>query len=562
MKRKWWKEGIVYQIYPRSFYDSNNDGIGDIRGIIEKIDYIADLGIDIVWLNPVYKSPNDDNGYDISDYQDIMDEFGTLQDWEDLLKILHEKNIKLIMDLVVNHTSDEHQWFIESRSSKENKYRDYYIWRPKKDNKEPNNWTSVFGGSVWEYDQTTEEYYLHLFTRKQPDLNWDNPEVRNNIYKMMEWWLDKGIDGFRMDVINMISKSPEFPDEIIAPKKAKKAGLGVFTHGPKVHDYLKEMNDKVLSRYDIMTVGECPATNIEQGAKYVDENRNELDMIFHFEHVDLDYSSEGERWHVGKVDLIEFKKIYTNWHHVLHNKGWNSIYFMNHDQPRTVSRYGNDSLEYRNISAKMLATFLLTMPGTPYIYMGDEIGMTNVAFDSIKDYRDIETLNYYKMATNNGEPIEKVMKNIHFRSRDNSRTPVQWDSSPNAGFSNATPWIKVNSNYTKINVEDSLKDPDSILAYYKDLIKIRKDNLIMVYGDYELIDKPNDKIYAYRRFDNDQEIIVMLNFSLESADLNLDKDFKKNNIDLLVSNYNVENANLTDKLTLKPYEARIYKILK
>ena len=558
MLEKWWKEGIVYQIYPRSFYDSNGDGIGDLHGIIDKIDYISSLGVNIIWLNPVYKSPNDDNGYDISDYQGIMDEFGTLEDWEKLLDILHKNNIKLIMDLVVNHTSDEHSWFIESRSSKDNPYRDYYIWRSGNNQKAPNNWYSVFGGSAWEYDQNTDEYFLHLFTKKQPDLNWENNEVRKKIYDMMIWWLDKGIDGFRMDVINMISKDPLFPDIPTENSIKKKRDLRNYTHGPRVHEYLKEMNREVLSKYDIMTVGECPATNTEEAIPYVAENQNELNMIFHFEHVNLDYSPDGNRWHIGQIDLIEFKDVFTKWHKALHNVGWNSIYFMNHDQPRTVSRYGNDCLQYRILSAKMLATFLLTMPGTPYIYQGDEIGMTNVLYDSIEDYRDIETLNYYNLAISQGLDSNNIMNIIHYRSRDNSRTPMQWDNTTNAGFSTGKPWIKVNPNYTDINVRSCIDNPDSILNYYKKFISIRKQYKILVYGDYSVIDYENKNVYAYKRYDDENEVLVLLNFSDVESEVNLSNCDIDKNYSITASNYCIENSVLSSKELLKPYEARLY----
>lgn len=560
MIKKWWKEGIVYQIYPRSFSDSNGDGIGDLRGIIEKLDYIEELGVNIVWLNPIYKSPNDDNGYDISNYYDIMDEFGTLKDWEELLEKLHQRGIKLIMDLVINHTSDEHSWFIESRSLKDNPYRDYYIWKQGKDFKEPNNWFSIFGGSAWEYDAKTDEYYLHLFSKKQPDLNWNNPAVRENLYQMMIWWLDKGIDGFRMDVINMISKEKGLPDINYSLNKIKKRDLNYYTNKNKVHEYLQEMHNKVLSKYDIMTVGECPATNSKQGCEYVDASHKELDMIFHFELVNLDYSPEGERWYIGKYNLNQMKKIINTWYKALYNKGWNSVYLMNHDQPRSLSRYGDDSPQYRELSGKLLATFLLTQPGTPYIYMGEEIGMTNVAFNSIKDYRDIETINYYNEAIKKGLVEEEIIKIINFRSRDNSRTPMQWDTSKNAGFSPSEPWLKVNPNYKQINVEQAKKDPGSLFYYFKELIKFRKESAILVYGDYIHLDNYHDKIYAYSRTLNKESLLILMNFSGDTSSLSTLSSFDNKDITkchYIFGNYSPEK--LTPIITLKPYEARIYK---
>lgn len=555
MQKVWWKEAIVYQIYPRSFKDSNGDGIGDLRGIIEKVDYIKKLGVDVVWLNPVYCSPNDDNGYDISDYQNIMPEFGTMGDWEELLEKLHTRNIKLIMDLVVNHTSDEHIWFMESRKDRESKFRDYYIWRPASKGNQPNNWKSVFSGSAWELDKKTGEYYMHIFSKKQPDLNWECEDVRLKVYEMMKWWLNKGIDGFRMDVINMLSKPESFEN---APNKymgEQLKDISFYTNGPKIHNYLKEMNQKVLSNYDIMTVGECPGTTIKQGLEYVNEVNKELNMIFHFEHVDIDYGPGGERWAKSRLDLVKFKNIFLNWENVLYGKGWNSIYLMNHDQPRAISRYGNDTPEYRVTSAKMLASFQLTMPGTPYIYMGEEIGMTNVAYKDIKDYKDLETINYYNYAIKTGKKSEDLMNAIHFRSRDNSRTPIQWDNSDNAGFTSSTPWIKVNSNYKEINIHNALNDPDSIFYYYQKLIKLRKEHLLFVYGTFELIMPDDTHIFAFKRTFEGQSAIVILNFSenKQSFESEIDKEYK-----LLTSNYKETAKLLSKKQTLQAYEASIY----
>jgi oligo-1,6-glucosidase len=560
MQKKWWQEGIVYQIYPRSFYDSNGDGIGDIRGIIEKIDYLKNLGVNIIWLNPVYKAPNDDNGYDISDYQDIMEEFGTLTDWEELLEKLHSNGMKLIMDLVVNHTSDEHKWFIESRSSKDNPYRDYYIWRPGRHGKEPNNWMSVFGGSAWEYDEQTGEYYLHLFTKKQPDLNWDNPAVRKEIVDMMNWWLDKGIDGFRMDVINMISKPEGLPDLEDATHDGFTANLSAITNGPRVHDYIKYICQNSLSKYDVMSVGETPGTTLQQAKDYVSFDRCELNMVIQFEHVEIDYGSQG-RYSIAPWKLVDFKNIFSRWQYELHEIGWNCIYLMNHDQSRSVSRYGNDSKEYRKLSAKLLATFMLTIGGTPFIYQGEEIGMTNVQFDSIDDYRDIETLNYYNDAIKKGISPQEALKVIHYRSRDNSRTPLQWNTKPNAGFTTGQPWMKVNPNYTEINIEKDMNKPDSIFHYYKQLIELRKHNPAMIYGEYTLLDKDNESIYAYLKKEKTQTLLILLNFSCQNRSFSCPQDIKQHQIKVITGNYPAKQDLALANIQLKPYEALVLEIL-
>ncbi|PKP58576.1 glucohydrolase [Candidatus Atribacteria bacterium HGW-Atribacteria-1] len=558
MERKWWKEGVVYQIYPRSFNDSNGDGIGDLKGITQKLDYLKELGIDIIWLSPVYKSPNEDNGYDISNYQDIMDEFGTMEDMEELLVKIHKRGMKLIMDLVANHTSDEHLWFIESRSSKDSPYRDFYIWKKDKNGQPPNNWESYFGGSTWEYDETTNEYYLHLFSKKQPDLNWENPRVREEIYRMMKWWLDKGIDGFRMDVINMISKVQDLPDREI--KKGYKYGNGkpYFLNGPKVHKYLQEMNEKVLSKYDIMTVGETPGVTPEIAIKYVNEDFRELNMVFQFELMELD-QQPGNKWEPRKWNLVELKEIFTKWYEGLKEKGWNSLYMSNHDQPRMVSRFG-DNDQYRIESAKMLVTLLHTFPGTPYIYQGEEIGMTNVAFDSIKDYRDIRTLNFYRERIKEGHSEEKIMEAIHRISRDNARTPMQWDDSPNAGFTTGTPWVKVNPNYQEINVAKALKDSNSIFYYYQKLIQLRKENLIIVYGDYQPILENDEYIYAYLRILDQDRLVIILNFFADSVTFNLPDNINYKDKEVLISNYNIEEEEDLKEILLRPYEARVYRL--
>ena len=446
MKRTWWKESVVYQIYPRSFYDANGDGVGDLRGMIQKLDYLQELGVSVIWLSPVYKSPNDDNGYDISDYQDIMDEFGTLADWEELTAGLHQRGIKLVMDLVVNHTSDEHPWFVEARQSRQNAYRDYYIWRPGKDGREPNNWGSHFSGSAWQYDEGTGEYFLHLFSKKQPDLNWENPELRRRVYEMMTWWLEKGVDGFRMDVINMISKVPGLPDVPGASAGRYPYGGMYFLHGPRLMEFLGEMKQQVLSNYDILTVGETPGETPDSAAEIVNEATGALNMVFQFEHMGLDTAPGASKWQVQPWKLSDLKQTMTRWQKGLESRGWNSLYLSNHDQPRALSRFGDDGT-YRVESAKMLATFLHFQQGTPYIYQGEELGMTNVRFASIDEYRDIETLNMFREASSRPDfDAKKVMESIYAKGRDNARTPLQWDDGPNAGFTSGTPWIQVEVN--------------------------------------------------------------------------------------------------------------------
>lgn len=558
MEQKWWKEAVVYQVYPRSFKDSNGDGIGDLPGIIQKLDYLKNLGVNVVWLCPVYKSPNDDNGYDISNYQDIMDDFGNMKDIESLLTETHRRDIKLIMDLVVNHTSDEHPWFIESLASLDNPYRDFYIWRKGKNGLPPNNWGSVFGGSAWEYDESTQEYYLHLFSKKQPDLNWENPGVREEIYKMIKWWLDKGIDGFRMDTVNLFSKVSNLPDGKIIKGYKYGDGSPHFLNGPRIHEYLQEMNKRVLSKYDIMTVGETPGTTPQIAAKYVNRDRHELDMVFHFELMEIDHGPIN-KWQLKEWKLTELVKIFTKWYEGLKEKGWNTLYMNNHDQPRMVSRFGDDK-KYRIESAKMLATLLHTLPGTPYIYQGEEIGMTNVAFDNIKDYRDIETLYFYRRMTRKGLPKEKIMEAIHRISRDNARTPMQWDESSCAGFTTGIPWIKVNPNYPEINVAHNLKDSNSIFHYYQKIIQIRKENLIMIYGDYQLILEDDEHIYSYLRTLNKNQLLIILNFFSGQVIFNLPEDINYQEKELLISNYNVEKNEDIKRIYLRPYEARVYKI--
>ncbi|MFD0048024.1 alpha-glucosidase [Actinomycetes bacterium NPDC127524] len=558
MEKQWWKDSVVYQIYPRSFKDSNGDGIGDIQGIISKLDYLHKLGIDIIWLSPVYKSPNDDNGYDISDYQDIMDEFGTMEDFDKLLGAAHDRGIKIMMDLVVNHSSDEHQWFVESRSSKDNPKRDYYIWKQGKDGAAPTNWEAAFKGSVWEYDETTDEYFLHLFSKKQPDLNWENPKLRSEVYNMMKWWLDKGIDGFRMDVINFISKDTSYPDGEVQPGKQYGNGSPYFMNGPRIHEFFQEMNQEVLSKYDIITVGETPGVTPEEAKLYTGRDRNELNMVFQFEHMGLGDGPEG-KWSNGPWKLTELKRILTRWQKGLEEDGWNSLYWNNHDQPRVVSRFGNDQ-KYRVESAKMLATLLHMMQGTPYIYQGEEIGMTNVAFDTIDEYRDIETLNAYNELVGEGKMSkEEMMSAIYARSRDNARTPVQWDSSEYAGFTSGKPWIDVNPNYTEINAEKAMEDKDSIFYYYQKLISLRKEHSIIVDGTYDLILEDSENIYAYTRSMENEKLLVICNFTAETVPFDLPEHLSYTNSEILIQNYHTD-SNDIQHIELKPYEARVYKL--
>ncbi|NLP53057.1 alpha-glucosidase [Bacillus sp. RO1] len=557
MKHSWWKESVVYQIYPRSFMDSNGDGIGDIQGIITKLDYLKGLGIDTIWLSPVYESPNGDNGYDISNYMKIMDEFGRMDDWDELLHEVHIRDMKLIMDLVVNHTSDEHEWFLQAKTSRENPYRDYYIWRdPKGDGSEPNNWASNFGGSAWEYNEKTKDYYLHLFSKEQPDLNWENEKLREEVYHMMKWWLDKGVDGFRMDVINFISKVDSMPDGEIKPGKNYASGSKFYRNGPKIHDYLKEMNGKVLSHYDVMTVGEMPGVTPDQAKDYTGEERNELNMVFQFEHMGLDNGPNG-KWDVQELNLIELKQSLSRWQYTLANSGWNSLYFNNHDQPRSVSRFGNDE-KYRVESAKMLATLIHMMKGTPYVYQGEEIGMTNVRFDSIDSYKDIETLQAYSDLKKQGWSEQEVMESLFKKSRDNARTPMQWSDEENAGFTAGKPWLAVNPNYKSINVEAERNNEHSIFNYYKRLIHLRKQNELIVYGDYQLILEDDPEIFSYVRNYQDKKLLVVCNFYDKEPIFKLPKGINFMTKQLLLSNYTVQEQSNIGEFTMQPYEARVY----
>ena len=546
MKKIWWKESVVYQIYPKSFCDSNGDGIGDLKGITSKLSYLKELGINVIWLSPVYQSPNDDNGYDISDYEAIMTEFGTMADFDEMLAKAHSLGIKIVMDLVVNHTSDEHKWFIESRSSKDNPKRDYYIWKDGRNGKEPNNWGSCFSGSAWQLDETTGQYYLHLFSKKQPDLNWENDKVREDVYAMMNRWCEKGIDGFRMDVISLISKEQSFTD---GPTYGGLYGsFESCSNGPRVHEFLQEMNKKVLSKHDIMTVGECAGATLEEAKKYANSEGTELNMIFQFEHTDLD-NGNTMKWSTKKMPLIPLKENLSKWQKGLNKVAWNSLYFCNHDQPRIVSRLGSEKEEYRELSAKCIATCLHMMQGTPYVYQGEELGMTNTVFNSVKDFRDLESINAFNELTENGViSAEELFPKICHKSRDNARTPMQWDDSKNAGFTTGTPWIDVNPNYTKINAKEQMTRENSVFNYYKKLIALRKEYEIIVYGDYNLLLPEDEELFVYDRSLNGQKLIVACNFSEKERELNLEHF----NGEVLVDNYG--DFNLNNK-KLRPFEA-------
>lgn len=510
----WWQKSVVYQIYPRSFMDSNGDGIGDLQGIIGKLDYLRNLGVDVIWLSPFYASPNADNGYDISDYQKIMEEFGTMEDFDELLKEAHQRNLKIIIDMVVNHSSDEHEWFKKSKAGIE-PYRNYYIWRKGVDGKEPNNWRSNFSGSAWTYSEERQEYYLHLFHKKQPELNWQCAELRNEIYRMMNWWLDKGVDGFRLDVINYIGKNPEFPDGVIG-----KDGLGDFVpyavNLPISHDYIKEMNSQVWhNREGILTVGETPFAGTDDAVQYSCLDNTELNMVFQFEHMDLDNAEDGSKWSDRRIPLLELKRSFSNWQRKLYGKAWNSLYWCNHDQPRVVSRLGNDTDEtWWNKSAKMLATCLHFMQGTPYVYQGEELGMTNYPFSDIRDFRDVESINAYHEYT---EILhvdnDKMISYLRNKSRDNARTPMQWDETDEAGFTTGVPWMPVNPNYKRINAAAQIGDEDSVYNYYRKLISLRKEYPIIVNGDFELVGENNADVFAYLRHWKDQILWVACNFT-------------------------------------------------
>jgi len=558
MDRKWWKEAVVYQLYPRSFYDSNGDGVGDLKGIIQKIDYLSELGIDAVWLNPVYQSPNDDMGYDISDYYQIMDEFGSLADFGELVEKLHAHGIRLIMDIVLNHTSDEHAWFVESRSSKDSPKRDYYIWRDGKDGREPNNWASFFTPSAWKYDSLTGQYYLHLFSEKQPDLNWKNEQVRKELYDMMNWWIDKGVDGFRLDVINLIEKAQGLPDSDKTPNMTGYCfDERMYANLPDAHTYIKEMYGRVFEGKDLVAIGETPFITPETALEYVKEDAKELNMIFSFEMMDIDSGPSG-KWEIIDFDLQKFKSIINSWQLGLPG-GWNSLFWSNHDQPRVVSRFG-DPGQYRIRSAKMLATVLHMLKGTPYIYQGEEIGMTNMPFESIKDISDIESVIFYRECLKAGLSKEQAFAPILKKGRDNARTPIQWDDSPNAGFTTGTPWQKVNPNYTQINVAQALNDSDSVFHYYRNLIRMRKENPIMVYGDYKPLMGDDPNIVAYLRQFEDKTWLVIANFYGKEAQCCLPDEWK---IDHEVLSNVKHTPNIQQGvLRLEPYETHVFCVTK
>lgn len=551
IEKRWWKEAVVYQIYPRSFNDSNGDGIGDLKGIIQKIPYLKELGVNVVWLSPIYQSPNDDNGYDISDYRQIMTEFGTMEDFNQLLTLCHQAGIKLVMDLVVNHTSDEHACFIESRKSKDNPYRDYYIWKDPVNGKEPNNWGSCFGGSTWEFDEQTGQYYLHFFSKKQPDLNWENEKVRASVYNMMKWWLDKGVDGFRMDVISLISKDPEYKDG--EPGVTGYSSFNVCANGPRVHEFLQEMRQEVLSKYDLLTVGECSGVTLEEAKKYARSDEKELNMVFQFEHISLD-ADDDNKWGLKPFDLMKLKEIMTKWQNGLEGKAWNSLFWCNHDQPRMVSRWGNDK-EYREASAKMLATCLHMMQGTPYVYQGEELGMTNMPFHDLSEFRDLDSINAYREMVEEKKIMtsEEMLTALRKKSRDNSRTPMQWDDSENAGFTTGTPWIKVNPNYHQINAAEQLQRPDSVFHYYQKLIQLRKQYEVIVYGKYELLDAENPDIYTYSRTLGNEKLLVVCNFTDKEISYQIPEEYR--NGECLISNYVEQNSGV-----LRPYEAFVLHI--
>ena len=552
MKQVWWKEAVGYQIYPRSFKDSNGDGIGDLKGITSKLDYLNDLGINVIWICPMYKSPNDDNGYDISDYQDIMDDFGTMKDFDELLEEVHNRDMKLIIDLVVNHTSDEHPWFIESKSSKNNSKRDWYIWQEGKNGLEPNNWESIFKGSVWEYDKNTEEYFLHLFTKRQPDLNWECKELREAVYNMINWWLDKGIDGFRVDAISHIKKEEGLPD-MDNPKGSKYVeSFDKHMNVEGIHKYLEELKERTFDKYDIMTVGEANGVDAEEADLWVGEENGKFNMIFQFEHLHL-WGAESE----NTFDVKNYKKVLTKWQKALDGNGWNALYIENHDIPRVISTWGNDK-EHLRECATAFALMYFMQQGTPFIYQGQEIGMTNVKFDSIYDYNDVKGINIYKEKLAEGLTKEEALKYVWAVSRDNSRTPMQWDDSINSGFTEGKPWINVNENYKDINVKLQLKDENSILNFYKKMIKIRKEYKTLIYGSYNLILDEDEKIYAYTRSMNNEKFIVIVNLSQDEAKYNYDEYL--NYEGLLLSNYKVDEHILMKEFTLRPYEARLYKL--
>ena len=551
MKRNWWKEAVAYQVYPRSFNDSNGDGIGDLPGLIHKLDYLENLGIDVIWLSPMYPSPNDDNGYDISDYKGIMSEFGTMNDFDQLLSSIHQRGMKLILDLVVNHTSDEHPWFIESKSSKTNAKRDWYIWAdPKPDGSEPNNWESIFNGSTWEFDESTKQYYFHLFSKKQPDLNWENPDVRQAVFEMMNWWFEKGIDGFRVDAITHIKKNFEAGDLPVPDGKKFAPAFDVDMNQPGIQEWLQEMKDKSLSRYDIMTVGEANGVTPNDAEEWVGEENGKFNMIFQFEHLGL--------WSTGdtKFDVKSYKQVLNRWQKQLENVGWNALFIENHDQPRRVSTWGDDK-NYWYESATSHATAYFLQQGTPFIYQGQEIGMTNYPFESIESFNDVAVKTEYQIVKKEGGDVNQLLDKYKMENRDNARTPMQWNNSINAGFTTGKPWFHVNPNYTEINVKQQLNDKFSILSYYKALIQLKKSDLIYTYGKFSMVDAENEQIFAYTRSFKNNTVLIVANLTNEVSELNLPFELDISSVDIKLHNYHLHDINLDH---IKPYESFVVEI--
>ena len=551
MKRNWWKEAVAYQVYPRSFNDSNGDGIGDLPGLIEKLDYLENLGIDVIWLSPMYPSPNDDNGYDISDYKGIMSEFGTMDDFDQLLSSIHQRGMKLILDLVVNHTSDEHPWFIESKSSKTNAKRDWYIWAdPKPDGSEPNNWESIFNGSTWEFDESTKQYYFHLFSKKQPDLNWENPDVRQAVFEMMNWWFEKGIDGFRVDAITHIKKNFEAGDLPVPDGKKFAPAFDVDMNQPGIQEWLQEMKDKSLSRYDIMTVGEANGVTPNDAEEWVGEEKGKFNMIFQFEHLGL--------WSTGdtKFDVKSYKQVLNRWQKQLENVGWNALFIENHDQPRRVSTWGDDK-NYWYESATSHATAYFLQQGTPFIYQGQEIGMTNYPFESIESFNDVAVKTEYQIVKKEGGDVNQLLDKYKMENRDNARTPMQWNNSINAGFTTGKPWFHVNPNYTEINVKQQLNDKFSILSYYKALIQLKKSDLIYTYGKFNMVDAENKQVFAYTRTFKNNTVLIVANLTNEVSELNLPFELDISSVDIKLHNYHLNDINLDH---IKPYESFVVEI--
>lgn len=551
MKRNWWKEAVAYQVYPRSFNDSNGDGIGDLPGLIEKLDYLENLGIDVIWLSPMYPSPNDDNGYDISDYKGIMSEFGTMDDFDQLLSSIHQRGMKLILDLVVNHTSDEHPWFIESKSSKASAKRNWYIWAdPKPDGSEPNNWESIFNGSTWEFDESTKQYYFHLFSKKQPDLNWENPDVRQAVFDMMNWWFEKGIDGFRVDAITHIKKNFEAGDLPIPDGKKFAPAFDVDMNQPGIQEWLQEMKDKSLSRYDIMTVGEANGVTPNDAEEWVGEEKGKFNMIFQFEHLGL--------WSTGdtKFDVKSYKQVLNRWQKQLENVGWNALFIENHDQPRRVSTWGDDK-NYWYESATSHANAYFLQQGTPFIYQGQEIGMTNYPFESIESFNDVAVKTEYQIVKKEGGDVNQLLDKYKMENRDNARTPMQWNNSINGGFTTGKPWFHVNPNYTEINVKQQLNDKFSILSYYKALIQLKKSDLIYTYGKFSMVDAENEQIFAYTRSFKNNTVLIVANLTNEVSELNLPFELDISSVDIKLHNYHLNDINLDH---IKPYEAFVVEI--